>query len=307
MYMLEYQESPLPEWRTLVTGIPTTRYRVMHLYRKRDYNFRVRALTPYGVSPPSPAQPVTMMQTPVTRGLPEKVIISEVEPHSLRLTWRRPMYDLDKPINYQVEMLESPFSEWRPIATRVLETTYKVTGLKPTRDYQFRVIPHVDTRYLAPSPSAALTTMPVSLTCSTYHTYECTFAVRNRHHLQSYVVVCIFLSKGRKIFIMSSLNEAPKFALKEPSIRDISQNIVHLTWTPAEIPDSTESISYMVEMQTPPGISTWSVLHRKHPSPSVRLADFRPDLDYLVRVRAQCGSYRSEPTHPVYIPRRAEY
>ncbi|XP_053386642.1 muscle M-line assembly protein unc-89-like [Mercenaria mercenaria] len=105
--------------------------------------------------------------------------------------------------------------------------------------------------------------------------------------------------------MLFSIFSAPKFALKEPSIRDISQNIVHLTWTPAEIPDSAESISYMVEMQTPPGISTWSVLHRKHPSPSVRLADLRPDLDYLVRVRAQCGSYRSEPTHPVYIPRRA--
>ena len=62
MYMLEYQEPPLPDWRPLVTGIPTTRYRVMHLDPERDYNFRVRALTPYGVSQPSPALPVSMRQ-----------------------------------------------------------------------------------------------------------------------------------------------------------------------------------------------------------------------------------------------------
>ena len=64
MYMLEYQEPPLPDWRPLVTGIPTTRYRVMHLDPERDYNFRVRALTPYGVSPPSAALPVSMRQPP---------------------------------------------------------------------------------------------------------------------------------------------------------------------------------------------------------------------------------------------------
>ena len=67
MYMLEYQEPPLPDWRPLVTGIPTTRYRVMHLDPDRDYNFRVRALTPYGVSQPSPALPVTMRQPTGTK------------------------------------------------------------------------------------------------------------------------------------------------------------------------------------------------------------------------------------------------
>lgn len=61
----------------------------------------------------------------------------------------------------------------------------------------------------------------------------------------------------------------------------------------------------MVEVQTPPGISAWNTLYRQHPTPSVRLADLRPDLDYLVRVRAQSGTYLSEPTLPVYIPRRA--
>ena len=62
LYMLEYQEPPLPDWRPLVTGIPTTRYRVMHLDPDRDYNFRVKALTPYGVSLPSAPLPVTMRQ-----------------------------------------------------------------------------------------------------------------------------------------------------------------------------------------------------------------------------------------------------
>lgn len=90
-----------------------------------------------------------------------------------------------------------------------------------------------------------------------------------------------------------------------PNIKDISQNVVYLSWLPAEVPDGASPVSYMIEMQTPPGIAPWRPLYASHPTPSVRIADLRPDLDYMVRVRAQSGSYLSEPTLPVYIARRA--
>lgn len=97
----------------------------------------------------------------------------------------------------------------------------------------------------------------------------------------------------------------PRFSPKEPTIRDITQNAVQLAWLPAEIPTGAPSVTYMVESQSPPGIGSWQTLYNRHPTPSVRLSDLRPDLDYLVRVRAQSGSFMSEPTLPVYIPRRA--
>ena len=100
------------------------------------------------------------------RQLPGDVIISEVEPDSLRLSWRRPMVDLAQPISYQIEMLEPLLSDWRPIATRVTDTTYKVTGLKPTRDYQFRVVPYADTRALSATPVVGLTSGPGTLLAS---------------------------------------------------------------------------------------------------------------------------------------------
>ncbi|XP_052813115.1 uncharacterized protein LOC128240501 isoform X5 [Mya arenaria] len=359
MYMLEYQEPPLPDWKPLVTGIPTTRYRVMHLDSDRDYKFRVRAFTPYGVSPPSPALPVTLRQSPISRPLPEAVIISEVEPDSLRLTWRRPMHDLSQPISYQVEMLEPPFTDWRPIASRITDTTYKVTGLRPTRDYQFRVIPHAETGYMEPTPSAALTTLPVRprlpmtepklreltpesvqlswrpaefpayqrMRTPIYYKVEMAeqptnnwVPVARRLPDTSYNVTGLKPEIDYKFRIVAetdtgfsepslpaTLNRqpVPRFPTTEPLIKDISQNTVTLAWTPAEVPRGDYSVSYQVEVQTPPGISSWRTLYNNHPNPSVRLADLRPDLDYLVRVRAQSGTYLSEPTLPVYIPRRA--
>lgn len=59
LYMVEMSEPPLDEWRPVVTGLPTTRYRVTDLLPDRDYRFRVRAVTPYGVTPPSYALPVS--------------------------------------------------------------------------------------------------------------------------------------------------------------------------------------------------------------------------------------------------------
>ena len=67
------------------------------------------------------------------------------------------MVDLATSVNYQIEMLEPMLSDWRPIATRVTDTTYKVTGLRPTRDYQFRVIPYADMRPLAATSVVGLT------------------------------------------------------------------------------------------------------------------------------------------------------
>lgn len=53
LYMIEYREPQADVWHTLVSGLPTTRYRVPDIGPAQDYQFRVRAMTPYGVSPPS--------------------------------------------------------------------------------------------------------------------------------------------------------------------------------------------------------------------------------------------------------------
>lgn len=49
---------------------------------------------------------------------------------------------------------------YTPTILYVQIIVYIKSGLKPTKDYQFRVIPQVGTGYLAPTPSAALTMLP---------------------------------------------------------------------------------------------------------------------------------------------------
>lgn len=59
LYMVEMMEQPIDDWRPVVSGIPTQRYRVTDIAPERDYKFRVRALSSYGISPPSYALPVS--------------------------------------------------------------------------------------------------------------------------------------------------------------------------------------------------------------------------------------------------------
>ena len=72
---------------------------------------------------------VIIIPVPSLRPLDESVIISEIEPDSLRLSWKRPMYDLATPVTYKVEMLEFPLTDWKCIASSIPETTYRVLGL----------------------------------------------------------------------------------------------------------------------------------------------------------------------------------
>ena len=59
--------------------------------------------------------------------------------------------------------MELPSTNWVPVARKVPETSYLVTGLKPDRDYKFRVTAETDQAKSEPSLSAVLHRKPGKL------------------------------------------------------------------------------------------------------------------------------------------------
>ena len=57
-------------------------------------------------------------------------------------------------------MMELPSSSWVPVARRVPETSYLVSGLKADRDYKFRVLAETDLATSEPSLAAVLHRKP---------------------------------------------------------------------------------------------------------------------------------------------------
>ncbi|KAL8623451.1 hypothetical protein ACOMHN_061964 [Nucella lapillus] len=267
MYMIECQEPQSDSWRPLVSGIPTTRYRVPDISPTADYRFRVRALTPYGVSPPSPAAGLYRSPTP-SRPLASDLSISSLEPESMRLSWKpmstpasRATTPAYQPLSYQVEAREYPSTQWRPLASDVRDTSYQLTGLTPTRDYSFRV------RALTPGGEMTEPTSPVTVT---------------------------------------SLPVRPRLPSREPTIREMGADSVHLQWPRAEVPyymREAAPISYSVEMQEVPGY-TWTPVCRGIPETSYVVKGLRADRDYRFRIRPETLSGPGEYSLPVHAYRK---
>jgi hypothetical protein len=58
---------------------------------------------------------------------------------------------------YRIDVQEPPILDWRPLVSDVTDTSYRVTGLRPTRDYSFRIVPYSGTDYWEPLPPVMLT------------------------------------------------------------------------------------------------------------------------------------------------------
>lgn len=79
---------------------------------------------------------------------------------ALKLTWKPPVTDTKRPLRYQIQMQAPQSMDWRSLATGVTDTSYRIRGLGPSRDYMFRVIPETSLGPLQPLPPVSLTALP---------------------------------------------------------------------------------------------------------------------------------------------------
>ena len=82
----------------------------------------------------------------LTDGIPDmpqdKPVILDVHPDSVRLKWlsaRAPDNERAGPVRYIIEAREIPDSRWLRMETGILGTSHMLKGLKPQREYDFRI------------------------------------------------------------------------------------------------------------------------------------------------------------------------
>lgn len=100
------------------------------------------------------------------RPLAQDLQVSSLEPEAVRLSWQPlslPSSARSTPsrgVSYQVEALEYPSTQWRPLATEVRDTTYQLKGLQPTKDYSFRVRAVTPSGLTEPTTPVTVTSLP---------------------------------------------------------------------------------------------------------------------------------------------------
>ena len=83
----------------------------------------------------------------------------ELDNDSVRLSWEPAIIgpgQSRRPVRYVIEMREIPDKTWSKVASDVLDTNYKIRGLRSKQDYEFRVRALIDGETSEPS-------MPVPL------------------------------------------------------------------------------------------------------------------------------------------------
>ena len=127
--------------------------------------------------------------------MPEISDINE-ESRSLKLFWKpRQMSPFDKtPMKYHVESWEPRGRKWRPIASGIPDTSYRVTGLPLDRDHLFRVRAEAASALSEP-------TYPVSLS-----RFRCKFLYwhKNISQTKAFPNLAVFL--GNKSYFSNDLH-----------------------------------------------------------------------------------------------------
>ncbi|XP_064598576.1 muscle M-line assembly protein unc-89-like isoform X2 [Liolophura sinensis] len=268
LYMIEAQEGPYADWRTVASGVPTTAFRLTDLRPEKDYAFRVRAETEYGISEPSPPKPLYRKPPEAPRYHLEPPRIDSFDAEGLQLSWKpmspHPRIRRADPPKYTIEMREAPQADWRPVAAGVPDTSFRLTGLRPEQDYTFRVRAEMPR---LPEPVALITP-------------------------------AVSLLRGGVPPVMPS---------SAPTISNEKPNSLRLSWRPANLPSyltgESGPIRYQVEMLESPS-TEWRTLATRHPDLSFEVSRLHPDREYAFRVRAQTESGTSAPTAPAYLYRK---
>ncbi|KAI3379405.1 hypothetical protein SNEBB_010472 [Seison nebaliae] len=141
-YVVEKQNCQTGKWEKVSSFVRTPSCDVLGLEKGKPYKFRVSAENEFGVSQPLELdQPVDAIPPWKKPDPPRQLEIDNQTPTSVALSWMRPKEDGGVKIQgYIVEFTEAGKDMWEEATPYLVrDTNYDVDGLKPNKEYDFRV------------------------------------------------------------------------------------------------------------------------------------------------------------------------
>lgn len=158
-YVIEKRESSRLAWTNVATDMQVTQYQVTKLLKGNEYIFRVMAVNKYGVGEALESDPTIADNPYVPPDPPQMPEITAVTKDSMVLCWGAPANNGGSEItNYSIERRDRIGLRWVKCNKRkVTDLHFKVTGLVPGHEYEFRVFAENVAGVSAPSPSCPYT------------------------------------------------------------------------------------------------------------------------------------------------------
>uniref|UniRef100_A0A8C7GG53 Fibronectin type-III domain-containing protein n=1 Tax=Oncorhynchus kisutch TaxID=8019 RepID=A0A8C7GG53_ONCKI len=126
------------------------------LLKGNEYIFRVMAVNIYGTGEPLESNPMVSTNPYVPADAPTTPEVTTITKNTMVVCWERPDHDGGSSIfNYVVERRDKTGLRWVKCNKRtVTDLRYKVSGLTPGHEYEFRIIAENNAGLGTPSPSS---------------------------------------------------------------------------------------------------------------------------------------------------------
>uniref|UniRef100_A0A671TUP3 Titin n=1 Tax=Sparus aurata TaxID=8175 RepID=A0A671TUP3_SPAAU len=155
-FIIQRRETSRLAWTNVATDLQANRFKVTKLLKGNEYIFRVMAVNKYGVGEPLESEPVICANPYVPSDPPQQPEVTTITKDSMVVCWERPEHDGGSRINtYIIERRDKTGLRWVKCNKRtVTDLRFKVSGLTPGHEYEFRVFAENNAGLSQPSPSS---------------------------------------------------------------------------------------------------------------------------------------------------------
>lgn len=155
-YVIQRRETSRLAWTNVATELQVNRYKVTKLLKGNEYVFRVMAVNKYGVGEPLESEPAVATNPYVPSDPPQTPEVTIITKDSMVVCWGHPEHNGGSSINtYIVERRDKTGLRWVKCNKRtVTDLRFKVSGLTPGHEYEYRILAENAAGLSAPSPSS---------------------------------------------------------------------------------------------------------------------------------------------------------
>ena len=155
-FVIQKRETSRLAWTNVATDLQANRFKVTKLLKGNEYIFRVMAINKYGVGEPIESVPVICANPYVASDAPMQPEVTTITKDSMVICWDRPEHDGGSCINtYIVERRDKTGLRRVKCNKRTLsDLRFKVSGLTPNHEYEFRILAENNAGLSQPSPSS---------------------------------------------------------------------------------------------------------------------------------------------------------
>uniref|UniRef100_A0A7N8X326 Titin n=1 Tax=Mastacembelus armatus TaxID=205130 RepID=A0A7N8X326_9TELE len=155
-FIIQRRETSRLAWTNVATDLQANRFKVTKLLKGNEYIFRVMAVNKYGVGEPLESEPVICANPYVPSDPPHQPEVTTITKDSMVVCWERPEHDGGSAINtYIIERRDKTGLRWVKCNKRtVTDLRFKVSGLTPGHEYEFRISAENNAGLSQPSPAS---------------------------------------------------------------------------------------------------------------------------------------------------------